>query len=209
MNKEYLSGMVLLVLSLFSLSLPAATLDVRDGVLYGATGVIVDGLSYDVSFGDGSCISLFSGCDESSDFVFTDPAQSIRANLAILEQVLIDGPDGLFDSNPGLTNGCYATSDCFITSPVAAAPSNMFVATSIRNRSGALADVGTGYGSGPTRDWYSGDWPDFAAMTRANQSRTFMVWHGETASTVPIPGAIWLFCTALVSTIGIAHKDRT
>jgi hypothetical protein len=208
MKKEYLSGSVLLLFSLFSLPpSSAATLDVRAGVLFGAEGVIVDGMSYDVSFGDGSCISLFSGCDEPADFVFTDPQRSISANLAVLEQVLIDGPAGLFDSNPGLTNGCYDTANCFILSPVEARNTNGFVSTSIRNRSGSLADVWTGYGSGPTRDWYSGDYPDYPAMTRANQSRAFMVWT-EAPRPVPIPGAVWLFGSALIGIIGVARIDN-
>lgn len=34
-----------------------------NGILIGATGVQVGGNSYDVSFVDGSCVTLFSGCE--------------------------------------------------------------------------------------------------------------------------------------------------
>jgi hypothetical protein len=40
------------------------------GQLAGATGVLVNGTSYDVEFVDGACTNLFGGCDSSSDFAF-------------------------------------------------------------------------------------------------------------------------------------------
>jgi hypothetical protein len=55
-------------LVLMASSAQATTLDVVGGILHGASGVLVDGNLYDVQFLDGSCISLYSGCDEDSDF---------------------------------------------------------------------------------------------------------------------------------------------
>ena len=49
-----------------------------DGVLgkvVGATGVDVDGVLYDVKFDQGTCIALFSNCDDPTDFA-TSLAQS-------------------------------------------------------------------------------------------------------------------------------------
>lgn len=95
----------------------AATLDVLDGQLVGASGVNVGGVLYDVQFGDGSCVSLYGGCDQSSDFTFQTEAQATLAINALLDQVLIDGPDGLFYSYLGNTNGCDIFDGCWIIIP--------------------------------------------------------------------------------------------
>lgn len=85
-------------------SASAATLIGRwDGQLTGALGVDVDGMSYDVTFVEGSCIELFNGCDASSDFVFTNLGTAESASQALLDQVFIDGAQGQFDSRPDLT----------------------------------------------------------------------------------------------------------
>jgi hypothetical protein len=48
----------------------AFMLDLVGGQLIGASDVLVDGSLYDVRFLDGSCITLYSRCDEASDFTF-------------------------------------------------------------------------------------------------------------------------------------------
>lgn len=106
----------------------AATLIVAgDGQLTGATGVDVDGVLYDVAFRDGTCIDLFDGCDSPDDFAFQRPDGAtslpddvLAAGNALIEQVLIDGPDGAFDSDPQLTLGCEegGPSDCQIAIPI-------------------------------------------------------------------------------------------
>ena len=53
-----------------------------------------DGNLYDVQFLDGSCISLFNGCDDVSDFTFQTQAAAILASQALLDQVLLDGGGG-------------------------------------------------------------------------------------------------------------------
>jgi hypothetical protein len=78
----------------------AATLNVVDGQLMGASGVNVDGNLYDVQFLDGTCIGLYNGCDEISDFTFQTEASALLASQALLDQVFLDSPEGMFDSNP-------------------------------------------------------------------------------------------------------------
>ena len=92
------------VLMLAPFSARAASLNVAGGQLMGATGVFVDGTSYNVAFLDGTCIALYDGCDEASDFTFQTAALATLASQALLDQVFLDGI-GLFDSNPALTNG--------------------------------------------------------------------------------------------------------
>jgi len=77
------------------------------GFLTGATGVNVGGTLYDVQFLDGSCISLFTGCDNATDdFAFTTGADAVLAAQALLDQVFRNTSSGQFGTVPGLTNGC-------------------------------------------------------------------------------------------------------
>ena len=94
------------VLILMASGAQAATLNVIDGILHGASDVLVGGSLYDVQFLDGTCIDLFNGCDETSDFTFQTQASALLAAQALLDQVFLDGPQGQFDSSPTLTNGC-------------------------------------------------------------------------------------------------------
>ena len=80
-----------LLVGLFTLlsggAVHAGTLNVVGGILYGASGVDVGGTLYDVEFVDGTCISLFNGCDELADFTFTDTTGAQAASTALLGQV--------------------------------------------------------------------------------------------------------------------------
>jgi len=74
------------------------------GQLLGASSVDAGGTLYNVEFLDGTCIDLYSGCDEVSDFTFQSFGAAQLASQALLDQVFIDGVDGLFDSDPTLIN---------------------------------------------------------------------------------------------------------
>ena len=105
----------------------AATFDVIGGQLFGASGVDVGGTLYDVEFLDGSCITLFNGCDDVSDFTFQTSLAASVASQALLDQVFLDGPLGNFDSSPNLTNGCsigLASTRCWSLTPYG--PSSIF-----------------------------------------------------------------------------------
>ena len=112
--QRIMGALVCLVLSASGAS--AATLNVVGGQLLGASGVIVDGDSYNVEFLDGTCISLYSGCDSTSDFTFQSQAAANLASQALLDQVFLDGVD-LFDSDPELTAGCQSTLLCAAHTP--------------------------------------------------------------------------------------------
>ena len=84
----------------------AVTLTVVGGQLMGASSVLVDGALYDVQFVDGTCIDLYNGCDDTSDFTFQTEASAALASQALLDQVFIDGPAGDFDSDPYLSFSC-------------------------------------------------------------------------------------------------------
>lgn len=85
----------------------AATLIVNgSGQLTGATGVLVNGSTFNVHFVDGTCPALFDGCDAASDFTFQTAEDAVTAAQALLDQVFIDTAQGQFDSDPFLTFGC-------------------------------------------------------------------------------------------------------
>jgi len=84
----------------------ALTLDVRGGQLYGALGVDVGGTLYDVEFVEGTCASLFGGCDDASDFAFNTQTDAELASWALLDQVFLDIPNSYqFDSDQNATYG--------------------------------------------------------------------------------------------------------
>jgi hypothetical protein len=112
--KRILASSLLSIAVLFILaasSASAATLNVSGGQLLGASGVIVDGGSYNVQFLDGTCIALYGGCDDVSDFTFQTQADAVLASQALLDQVFLDGTY-LFDTEPELTAGCSAVVRC-------------------------------------------------------------------------------------------------
>jgi hypothetical protein len=110
----------------------AATLIVsaETGQWLAASGVLVDGWFYDVGFIDGSCVMLYSGCDQDTDFTFSSAADDGAASQALLDQVFLDGPSGNFASVPSLTNGCGpgAPNGCILMIPY------QFSITSLGNR---------------------------------------------------------------------------
>jgi len=95
------------VLVLMASGAQAVTLNVVNGQLMGASGVLVDGSLYDVQFLDGTCIDLYNGCDEVSDFTFQTHASALLASQALLDQVFLDGPSGNFDSVPPFAS-CFS-----------------------------------------------------------------------------------------------------
>ena len=73
--------------------------------LTGATNVNVGGVLYDVEFVDGTCINVFSGCDNAAeDFAFSSVEVATSAANALLSQVFVDTPVNgspeLFDTDP-------------------------------------------------------------------------------------------------------------
>jgi hypothetical protein len=168
---------------LFFLAAPihAATLEVNgDGKLIGASNVDVGGTLYDVSFVDGTCISLFSGCDDAAtDFTFQTAQSAELASQSLIDQVLL----GSFDTDPGLTFGCADGGGlCYLTTlyalneneTVAKTAGNLASANIINDR------------------FYS---PGFD--TSEDGAGVYAVWSQANVSPVPLPAAAWLFLSGL------------
>jgi hypothetical protein len=126
----------------------APVLQLSGGILTGAQGVDVGGMLYDVAFGPGTCVALFDGCDDVTDFDFQTAADANAATLALLDQVFVDGPLGDFDSIVKLTAGCESNATCNIHVPFALfAPKN--VSTKVaRNSTTEALDFGAFSGNG-------------------------------------------------------------
>jgi hypothetical protein len=105
---------LLIALVLLADDARAQTLDIQAGRLMGAYGVQVNGTFYDVAFMDGTCVGLFDGCDDPTDFVTNDFVGSIAFAQAI-ELILNNEP---LDTEPELTNGCANDEVCYIYTPI-------------------------------------------------------------------------------------------
>lgn len=103
---------ILMAMTMSVLAMPVLNVD-GGGQLLGVSGVDVGGTLFDVEFVDGSCSAVFSGCDESGDFVFNTSAEGQAASLALL--AVIEG--SVFDERPELTLGCESTSRCDMLTP--------------------------------------------------------------------------------------------
>lgn len=89
---------------------PPVTLQISDGVLTGAKNVVVEGARYNVSFVDGTCAEVFSGCS-TTNFSFRTEGSARAAAQALFDSVFVDGLEGSFDSLPWNVFGCAQSID--------------------------------------------------------------------------------------------------
>jgi len=81
--------------------------------LTGVNGLAVGGTTYNVSFTDGTCAGLFSGCDAVGDFTFQSQADAQAAAAALLAAIV----GSSFDTAPGTTFGCIGGEACSMLIP--------------------------------------------------------------------------------------------
>lgn len=183
-----------LLTPMVALAAPTLRVDIN-GILTGADNVQVGGNVYNVVFVDGTCAGLFSGCDELADFTFQNVTGAAAAAKALLDQVLLDGPAGNFDTDPLLTLGCPGVVVfCDILTPYD-------LALSMVGADNAILETGPNgdqlrfvTGLNPTQDT-----SDFSGSV-------FAVWH-LTSTAVPLPGTVVLLGLG-VAALGLVRRKR-
>ena len=160
---------------------PPAVPDVALGVLNGAFNVNVGGTLYDVAFVEGTCVAVYDGCDDPSDFPFQTEADATLAANALLDQVLLDSGAGDFDSLPAQVFGCAHPDICGAQTPFAIAiadPSDVTIASAV-NSSAETVDAALVLDWGQTVDTGTDPLQEFAM---------WVVWTPVPAPVPSLPG---------------------
>jgi hypothetical protein len=160
------------------------TLQVSDGILIGASGVLVNNQSYDLSLRLGTCADLFGGCDNAQDFAFHTIDDAAAASQALLDQVLVDrAPQGNFNSMLDRVPGCVSpTAICRIMTPYgrnAFAPTTVDTYTAVQLYQFGFFDTTAQQ-----------------AFVPPDQVNLYAVWSQTGSPPVPEPGTLLLAATA-------------
>ncbi|MEO1239372.1 MAG: VPLPA-CTERM sorting domain-containing protein [Pseudomonadota bacterium] len=175
----------------------AATLQVdTDGVLVGATGLNVNGTIYDVAFVDGSCASIFDGCDEPSDFDFTNASDAVAVGQALFDQVFV----GIFDTLSGVTFGCGGF-QCVTRIPTGFVPTGGAGAEgAIVINNTVIADPSVNFG-GINRlfNYANSDTSNYALFTET----------GQEVSPIPLPAGFPLMAVGMGALMVLRQRKKS
>jgi hypothetical protein len=200
-------------------SVNAATAVMSGGQLIGATGIEVNGASYDVAFLDGSCNSLYNGC---TGLPFTTSSESLAASQALLDQVI--QPQGINHDNSYLINGIdmldsNSWSVALIMTPVTessggASTYNVRSVALISPSLAGLISVADLTAGGLPSPFYgkASDESSFTSPTSvqiAEVDEVYAVWTPAAVSAVPLPAAAWLFISAIAGLAGAKRLSRS
>ena len=196
-------GMFVVALMINGSAQAVVTLNVNgDGQLIGANNVNIDGTLFDVSFADGTCGTLYSGCDSFEDFTFTSFLSATVAATALLDQVFLDVSEGSFDSTPELTLGCEFGFDnlgnqtCNVLIPYR--PSFSFAYASNTTGIDLLTPQGdSGSRAGINTETFSQPTSTFAKFSLSSE---------RTSDDVPEPGTLALFGFSIIGLVAIRRR---
>ena len=179
---------ILSALTLFILSATANAALIHvvdsDGILTGAKGIDINGVEYNVEFKDGSCIALFSGCDNKSDFLFnTSPGPSgYLASWTLSKYVFV----GQWDSSPHKTKGCEGSpGQCSIITPFDLVAGTIRMSYFNNTNWESMDEIS------------NGNWYPFADTT--SYAFTFAVWSVSKKSDVNESGTLAILMMGMVA----------
>lgn len=169
------AAVIVMVFSLGLASANAATVISPSGV----TNVKVGSVLYDVAFVNGSCSSVFGGCNELSDFDFATQEASDAA-MNVLRDILNAAAKFYPDFSP---NGCTYYATCVVITPYAnVEPQKQYF----------LASVITGR---MNQAWSSGSY--FSYVEASDTFETFARWTAVAPVPVPVPASGILLAAGL------------
>jgi hypothetical protein len=172
-----------------------------NGILLGASGVMIGNMAYDLSFTDGTCVNVFGACSQDR-FTFQTRATAEVAAYALLYQVFIDvDANRQFDTRPALTRGCGFPSECQVLIPydnqlMYNNTQNSALVYLARNHFVESADGVTRSSIGSMSD-LSLDFTTWAVFTRSTSS--------PTAPSLPEP-ASWIMMVGGFAILGAAMR---
>ncbi|GGO70324.1 PEP-CTERM sorting domain-containing protein [Bowmanella pacifica] len=196
MLSKKLLNLIAAVAFLSSLSSHAALIVGANDELLGATGVTVGSYIYDVSFIDGSCQSVYSGCNEISDFTFQDLASANQASQALLDQVFL----GIYDTIPSLINGCTASEVCFVATAYG------FNNTSTQSASARNADTINDMVAHPSMSTHHDHSnPSNGSAARVTFAKWSLVGLADIPSQIPEP-SVWILMLLGLASLGMSRR---
>lgn len=178
----------------------APILDVIGGQLVGARDVLVGDTLYNVQFTEGSCVSAFDGCDAVSDFPFANADDALEAAQALLDQVFLDGPLGLFDTETFAIAGCSSDFLCDAYIPFEVGDGGAFSVRSAFARNHLLETDDSTFTIIGVTPW--GPFTEFETAVLA-------VFSPARTVDVAAPGALWLFAFGLAGLAVVRHRPST
>ncbi|NKB58813.1 MAG: PEP-CTERM sorting domain-containing protein [Alphaproteobacteria bacterium] len=176
-------------------AVPVLIID-SNGQLLGADDVDVDGSLFDVRFVDGTCVDLFGGCNENSDFDFPIAASATLAAQALLDQVFLDIVQGSFDSDPSLTHGCESIDSCLVVIPTGDGGVSQTDTATALNDDLEVGDIVFFPSLGVNNDLTAFDTAVFASFTPSVSSQS-----------VPEPATLILFALGLTGLVATSRWE--
>lgn len=199
---SFLFVILLLPILLFTNQAFAAEVHIVGGQLIGASAVKVGNEFYDVSFVDSSAEDLWWN-GTTWEFDFDSELETYAAAEALLEQVLLDGTLGAFDSKPELTCGISNDSYAMIYVPYEAEFNRLN--TSMRAHATMNHEIEELFFDDHVAGklYMSSDW-DVSSSDYA----TYAVWTRATppSPSVPEPNTLMLVGCGLLGIAGVCRR---